>query len=69
MDIALLALTDPVTPELFSAGGSTGMPHKQNPVLAEPHFAPARRNAANLSSMHHAWQHQQDRSGAAWMLA
>jgi 3-carboxy-cis,cis-muconate cycloisomerase len=44
------------------------MPHKQNPVAAEILVALARFNATQLSGMHQALVHEQERSGAAWTL-
>jgi 3-carboxy-cis,cis-muconate cycloisomerase len=44
------------------------MPHKANPVLAETLVALARFNATQLSGMHHALVHEQERSGTAWTL-
>jgi 3-carboxy-cis,cis-muconate cycloisomerase len=67
-DIALLAQTDPSALDLTLSGGSSAMPHKQNPILAELLVALARRNASDLSLMHHALIHEQERSGAAWIL-
>ena len=53
----------------FSVGGSSSaMPHKHNPVDAEALVALARFNATQLSGMHHALVHEQERSGAAWTL-
>ncbi len=53
----------------FSGGGtSSAMPHKQNPILAELLVTLARFNAAQLSAMHGALLHEQERSGAAWTL-
>ncbi|MFK8036286.1 MAG: 3-carboxy-cis,cis-muconate cycloisomerase [Hyphomicrobiales bacterium] len=51
-----------------NAGGSSAMPHKQNPVLAETLVALSRFNAVQLSGLHHAMIHEQERSGAAWTL-
>lgn len=67
-DVALLAQTDPSALKLTVSGGSSAMPHKQNPVLAELLVTLARGNASDLSLMHHALIHEQERSGAAWML-
>lgn len=53
---------------LSGGGGSSAMPHKQNPVLAELLVTLARFNAAQVSGMHHALVHEQERSGAAWTL-
>jgi 3-carboxy-cis,cis-muconate cycloisomerase len=44
------------------------MAHKQNPVAAEVLVSLARFNAAQLSGMHQALVHEQERSGAAWTL-
>ncbi len=66
-DVALMAQAG--TDILMSGGGgSSAMPHKQNPVKAETLVALARFNAVQLSGMHHALLHEQERSGAAWML-
>lgn len=67
-DVALLAQTDPSALKLTASGGSSAMPHKQNPVLAELLVTLARSNASDLSLMNHALIHEQERSGAAWML-
>lgn len=66
-DIALMA-QDGTEIELSGGGGSSAMPHKQNPVKAEALVALARFNATQLAGMHHALVHEQERSGAAWTL-
>lgn len=66
-DIALLA-QDGRELSLAGGGGSSAMPHKQNPVAAEILVALARFNAVQISGMHHAMVHEQERSGAAWTL-
>lgn len=66
-DIALMAQQGDEI-ELAGGGGSSAMPHKQNPVAAEVLVALARFNATQLSGMHHALIHEQERSGAAWTL-
>jgi 3-carboxy-cis,cis-muconate cycloisomerase len=53
---------------LSGGGGSSAMPHKQNPVAAELLVTLARFNATQVSAMHHAMIHEQERSGAAWSL-
>ena len=53
---------------LSGGGGSSAMPHKQNPVHAESLVAIARFNATQVAGMHHALVHEQERSGAAWAL-
>jgi 3-carboxy-cis,cis-muconate cycloisomerase len=42
------------------------MPHKRNPVITEVLVALARFNATQLSGMHEALVHEQERSGANW---
>ncbi len=66
-DIALMAQAGDEI-ELAGGGGSSAMPHKQNPVAAETLVALARFNAAQVAGMHHALVHEQERSGAAWTL-
>jgi 3-carboxy-cis,cis-muconate cycloisomerase len=66
-DIALMALAGNEI-RLSGGGGSSAMPHKQNPVAAEALVASARFNAVQASGMHHALVHELERSGAAWTL-
>ncbi|MDX8441292.1 3-carboxy-cis,cis-muconate cycloisomerase [Mesorhizobium australafricanum] len=66
-DVALMAQAGSVI-KLSSGGGSSAMPHKQNPVKAEALVTLARFNAVQLSGMHQALVHEQERSGAAWTL-
>ncbi|OJF94102.1 3-carboxy-cis,cis-muconate cycloisomerase [Pararhizobium antarcticum] len=66
-DIALMAESGgEIT--LSGGGGSSAMPHKQNPVAAEVLVSLARFNAVQLSGMHQSLVHEQERSGAAWTL-
>ena len=66
-DVALMAQAgDEIA--LAGGGGSSAMPHKQNPVAAEVLVTLARFNATQLSGMHQALVHEQERSGAAWTL-
>lgn len=67
-DVMLMAQQgiDEIT--LSGGGGSSAMPHKQNPVLAELLVTLGRFNATQVSAMHHAMIHEQERSGAAWSL-
>lgn len=66
-DLSLLAQgADEIS--LSGGGKSSAMPHKQNPVLAELLVSLARFNATQISGMHHALIHEQERSGAAWTL-
>lgn len=53
---------------LAGGGGSSAMPHKQNPVTAEVLVTLARFNAAQLGGLAQAMVHEQERSGAAWTL-
>lgn len=67
-DICLMAQQGVDEIKLSGGGGSSAMPHKQNPVLAELLVTLARFNAVQVSGMHHAMIHEQERSGAAWSL-
>ena len=67
-DIALLAQNEIGDVTVAGAGRSSAMHHKQNPVLAEILVTLARFNATQISAMHHALVHEQERSGAAWTL-
>jgi 3-carboxy-cis,cis-muconate cycloisomerase len=67
-DIALMAQDEISEIDLAGGGGSSAMPHKKNPVRAETLVALARFNAVQSSAMPHAMIHEQERSGAAWML-
>lgn len=66
-DIALMAQAGNEI-SLSGGGGSSAMPHKQNPVAAEILVTLARFNATQLSGMHQALVHEQERSGSAWTL-
>lgn len=67
-DVALMAQNEIAEIELAGAGGSSAMAHKQNPVRAEVLVTLARFNATQLSGLHQALVHEQERSGAAWTL-
>ncbi|SFB07702.1 3-carboxy-cis,cis-muconate cycloisomerase [Poseidonocella pacifica] len=67
-DIALMAQQGVDDISLRGGGGSSAMPHKQNPVGAEVLITLARFNAAQLGGLHQALVHEQERSGAAWSL-
>jgi len=67
-DICLMAQQGINEAEVAGGGGSSAMPHKQNPVIAELLVTLARFNATQLAGMHHALIHEQERSGAAWAL-
>jgi len=67
-DVALMAQNEIAEIELSGAGGSSAMAHKQNPVLAEVLITLAHFNAVQVSGLHQALIHEQERSGAAWTL-
>lgn len=67
-DIALMAQQGVDEVALNGAGGSSAMPHKQNPVLAEMLVALARFTAGQQGVLAQAMVHEQERSGAAWAL-
>ncbi|KQY13904.1 3-carboxy-cis,cis-muconate cycloisomerase [Rhizobium sp. Root482] len=66
-DVALMA-QEGTEIALVGGGTSSAMAHKQNPVAAETLVTLARFNAVQLSAMHHALVHEQERSGSAWTL-
>lgn len=66
-DVALLAQAGEDI-ALAGGGGSSAMPHKQNPVGAEVLVALARFNAGQLGCLNLAMVHEQERSGSAWTL-
>ncbi|MBU1175899.1 MAG: 3-carboxy-cis,cis-muconate cycloisomerase [Alphaproteobacteria bacterium] len=66
-DIALLAQAgDEIV--LEQGGASSAIPNKSNPVAAEMLVTLARFTATLSAGMNHALVHEQERSGAAWML-
>lgn len=67
-DIALMAQQGLDEIRINGGGGSSAMPHKQNPILAETLVTMARYNAVLLGGMHQALVHEQERSGMAWAL-
>lgn len=67
-DICLMSQQGIDDLQISGGGGSSAMPHKQNPVIAELMVTLARYNATQISGMHHALIHEQERSGAAWSL-
>lgn len=68
IDIALMAQNEFDEVRLAETGGSSSMAHKRNPVRAEALVTLARFNAGQLAALHQALVHEQERSGAAWML-
>ncbi|MBP0617305.1 3-carboxy-cis,cis-muconate cycloisomerase [Jiella mangrovi] len=67
-DAALALQSEVGELQLSGGGGSSAMPHKNNPVGAEILVTLARFNATLVSGMHHALVHENERSGAAWSL-
>ncbi len=67
-DICLMAQQGIGEVTLKGGGSSSAMPHKQNPILAELLITLARFNASQVSAMHSALIHEQERSGSAWSL-
>lgn len=66
-DVALMMQTGGAI-ELAGGGTSSAIAQKQNPIDAEALVTLARFNATQLSGVHHALIHEQERSGAAWTL-
>lgn len=67
-DIALMAQNEVAEVHLTGGGGSSAMPHKNNPVLAESLVTLARFNAVQTGGLLQAGMHENERSGAAWTL-
>lgn len=67
-DICLMAQQGIDEIRLCGGGGSSAMPHKQNPVVAEAMVTLARFVAAQQGGLAQAMIHEQERSGAAWAL-
>lgn len=67
-DVAMMAQNEIGETVLAGGGKSSAMHHKSNPVQAELLVALARFNATQLSGLHQALIHEQERSGAAWTL-
>lgn len=67
-DVALMAQNEAGMVRMTGGGGSSAMPHKQNPVAAETLVTIARFNATLTAGMHHALVHENERSGSAWTL-
>lgn len=67
-DVVLMSMNEIDEIKLSDAGGSSAMPHKQNPVKAEILATFASFNATQLSAMQHTLVHENNRSGAKWTL-
>ncbi|GLQ04815.1 3-carboxy-cis,cis-muconate cycloisomerase [Sneathiella chinensis] len=67
-DLALMAQNEVGEVTLKSAGGSSAMPHKQNPVRAELLVSIARYNSVQISGMSQAALAENERSGSGWSL-
>lgn len=67
-DVGLMAQNEVGAVRIAGGGGSSAMPHKSNPVVAEVLVALARFNAGLVATMHQAQIHENERSGAAWTL-
>ena len=67
-DIALMAQQGVDAIKLSGGGGSSAMPHKQNPVRAETLVTLARFVAAQQGGLSQVMVHEQERSGAMWGL-
>lgn len=68
LDLSLMALQGIGEARIAGGGGSSAMPHKQNPILAEKLVTLARFNAVQIAGLHQTLLHEQERSGAAWAL-
>ena len=67
-DIAFMAQNEIGEATIAGGGTSSAMHHKSNPVAAELLVAIARYVAGQAGCFHQALIHEQERSGAAWVL-
>jgi 3-carboxy-cis,cis-muconate cycloisomerase len=67
-DVVLMAQNETGEARLLSAGGSSVMAHKRNPVKAEVMVTLARFAPGLVGTLHHALVHENERSGSAWTL-
>lgn len=67
-DVALMAQQGIDEIRLSGGGGSSAMPHKANPVLAETLVSLARFVGVQQGGLSQVMQHEQERSGAMWTL-
>ena len=67
-DAALMAQNEVGEVRLAGGGGSSAMPHKSNPVLAEALVTLARFSAGLAGTLHQSLVAENERSGAAWTL-
>ncbi len=67
-DIALLSQNEVGTIRLSGGGGSSAMPHKNNPVRAEILITLSSYQSTLASAMHKGLVHENERSGASWSL-
>ncbi len=67
-DVCLMAQQGFDEAKVAGGGGSSAMPHKQNPIAAETLVTLARFSNAQSAALTGAMVHEQERSGAAWTL-
>ena len=67
-DVLALAQTEVGEVQISGSGGSSAMPQKANPVLAEALVALARHNASLIGALHQAAPHMAERDGVAWTV-
>jgi 3-carboxy-cis,cis-muconate cycloisomerase len=67
-DFTLLAQSEIGEIGFAGAGGSSTLPQKQNPVIAEVLVSLGRFAAAQVGALHQAAIHVNERDGAAWTL-
>ncbi|MEM7188497.1 MAG: lyase family protein [Pseudomonadota bacterium] len=65
-DLILLGRSEAGEAQAGVGGGSSTMPHKSNPVLAEALVTLARLNAGHAGAMQHVLMHQEERDGPPW---
>ncbi|MGI9356347.1 MAG: 3-carboxy-cis,cis-muconate cycloisomerase [Rhizobiaceae bacterium] len=67
-DVALMAQNEIGEVAIKGGGGSSAMPHKNNPVLAESLVTLARFVSTQMDGLNQAFLHENERSGISWSL-
>ena len=67
-DVCLMAQLSEEQIKLSNGGGSSAMAHKKNPIMAETLITLAQFNSTQMSGLHQSLLHEQERSGASWMV-
>lgn len=67
-DISLMAVNEIAEAKMAGSGGSSAMPHKQNPIKSELLMTLAQFNCTQIAALHSSALHEFERSGSSWSL-